>query len=388
MKKLSLLVLMCFVCCRAWAEGEAPKMSSAVHKVVYEAQQQIKKEEYLKAQECLKKFIEKHPQNHHYLVEFTLGNVLALMGKEREALSYYKASLDLYPDNAAALQNMGKIYFDLKKYEEAGDCLLKVYESNQARDPSVIYNVVVAYILAGKQKKALPHLEYLVSGQAGPPKTEWLEAMLKVYLDLQVKEKAFEVINRLLEKNGNDSRWWKILAQFYLDQGDNKKAIAALTVYSYLTPINRKEIILLADLNNYMGLPLKAAQYYEKALGFEDDPAIYEKLASAYIASHKPAKAIDVLGRAIKKRPTSKLYFMMGQVFYEQEDFEKSYQAFDKSFSLDHEDGQAVMMMGYCALQLENKHKAMIALKNAFQFPRQRKIAKELLKQVASWKER
>jgi hypothetical protein len=44
-------------------------------------------------------------------------------------------------------------------------------------------------------------------------------------------------------------------------------------------------------------------------------------------------------------------------------------------------------MMGYCALQLENKDKAMSALKNASQFPRQRKIARELLKQVASWKE-
>jgi tetratricopeptide (TPR) repeat protein len=203
--------LLAFLCFPAWAESEAPKLTVAAQKAVYEAQQLIKKKEYGKAVECLKGYIKKHLQKPHYLVEFTLGNTLALMGKEREALSHYKASADLYPDYAPTWQNMGKIYFDLKQYEQAGDCLLKAHNIDEKGDPSAIYNIAVSYIMSGKEKKALPHLEYLTSGQVGQPKTEWLEALFKVCMDLQLKEKAFEVINRLIDKNSNDPRWWKIL---------------------------------------------------------------------------------------------------------------------------------------------------------------------------------
>ena len=100
-------------------------MSLAIRKVVYKAQQLAGNKEYREAETCLRRYIEKHPEQPHYLVEFTLGNTLALMGKEREALSYYRASAGLYLDYSAPWQNMGKVYFDLKEYEPAGDCLLK-----------------------------------------------------------------------------------------------------------------------------------------------------------------------------------------------------------------------------------------------------------------------
>ncbi|MBW2119506.1 MAG: tetratricopeptide repeat protein [Deltaproteobacteria bacterium] len=382
MKNLLALSIMFLLCCPAWAETEAPKLTPAVRKTVYDAQQAMEKKEFLKAEKCLKKYVRKYPQKPHYLVEFTLGNALALMGKEREALSHYKASVDLYPDYAPIWQNMGKICFDLKQYEKAGDCLLKAYETGKKKDPSALYNVAVSYIMAGKEKKALPHLLYLSSGRAGLPKIEWLEAMLKVYMDLQLKEKAFELINRLIDKSGNDPRWWKMLAQFHLQQNDYKKALAALTIHSYLTPINKKNIMLLGDLASAVGVPLKAGEYYEKALNLSNSPANYEKLASAYIAAHKPAKAIQVLNMALKKKPASGLWFMMGQVLYQEENFDKAYNAFDQSARLDPGNGRAYLMMGYCALQTDRKDTARSAFQKASRFSKQRKMAKELLKQV------
>ncbi len=338
----------------------------------------------MKAQECLRKFIQKHPQKPHYLVEFTLANALAMAGKDKDALPHYRAAANLYPAFAAAWQNMGKIYFDLKEYDKAGDCLLKGYEINEKKEPSLLYYAAVSYIMSEKNKKALPHLQYLSSGEAGIPKTEWLEALLKVCMDLQLKKKAFEVIQRLLDKNGDDPRWWKILAQFHLEQSDYKNGVVALTVHSYLTPINLKDLMLLGDLNNAIGVPRKAAEYYKKALSLENNPADYEKLASAYIAAHKPAKAIDALNRALEKKATSKLWFMMGQVLYEEEDFDKAYNAFDQSARLDSKNGRAYLMMGYCAMQMAKKDAARNAFQKATRFPKQRKMAKELLKQIAS----
>ncbi len=389
--KLKVFLLLVFMfqfmvlfCSPLWAESKAPKLTPSVQKVVYEAQQAIEKKEYAKAERILLTFIDKHPKTPHYLVEFTLGNALSMEGKNIDALSHYKTSADLYPDFSPAWQNLGKVCFDLKQYDQAGDYMLKAYEIAEKKDPTLLYNAAVSYIMAKEEKKALPHLEYLASGGAGNPKTEWLEALLKVCMDLHHEKKAFEVIQRLVDKNENDPRWWKVLAQFHLQQGDYEKATAALKIHSYLVPIKKQDIILMGDLYNAIGVPLKAADYYEKAVKFEKASSVYEKLAAAYIAAHKPDKALNVLNQTLVEKSTSGLLFMMGRVRYEKEDFGKAYDAFKKSAQMNPKDGQAYLMMGYCALQMHKKDAAQTAFQKATEFRDQRKQAKELLKELAS----
>jgi len=368
----------------AWAESEAPKLTLEVQKVVYEAQQLMEKKDYLKAEGCLRKFIEKNRKRPHYLVEFTLANCLTMSGRDKDAVLHYRAAANLYPGFVAAWQNMGKIYFDLKQYDEAGDCLLNAYELSEKNDFSLLYYAAVSYIMAEKGEKALPHLELLASGEVGHPKTEWLEALLKVYMDLKFKEKAFAVVRRLIDENGDDPRWWKILAQLHLQQSDYKPAVAALTVHSYLTPLKKQDVVLLGDLTNAIGVPLRAAAYYEKALSLENNVGDYEKLASAYIGAHRPAKAIEVLDRALEKKPTSGLWFMMGQVLYEEENFDKAYNAFNQSARIDPKSGRAYLMMGYCALQMDKKETARSAFQKACRFPRQEKTAKRFLRHAVT----
>ena len=86
--------------------------------------------------------------------------------------------------------------------------------------------------------------------------------------------------------------------------------------------------MLLGDLNSAIGVPQKAAEYYKKALSMEKSPSNHKKLASTYIAAHKPEKAIGILEAALKQEPTSGLWFMMGQVLYEKENFDKAYLSF------------------------------------------------------------
>lgn len=137
----------------AWAETKAPELTYRIQKVVYTAQQAMEKKEYLKAEQCLWKYFKKHPQKPHYLVQFTMGNVLTLMGKEKEALSYYETSADLYPEYAPTWQNMGKIYFDIKQYEKAGDCLLKTYELVEKKNLHSFIMWLFATSLPKKRKR-------------------------------------------------------------------------------------------------------------------------------------------------------------------------------------------------------------------------------------------
>ncbi|MCD6353455.1 MAG: tetratricopeptide repeat protein [Proteobacteria bacterium] len=361
-------------------------MSPAIYGVVNKARQAMQDKDYGKAVQIIKDFIKKYPKRSHYLTEFTLANALSLSGKEQEALSHYRSSVKQYPEFPYAWQNMGKVYFDLKQYKTAGDCLLKGYEVSETRDPSLLYFASVSYLLAGKHKTALPHLKRLVSGKAGPPQVEWLEAFLQVCMELRLQKEAFDTVQSLLDKDGDNPRWWKILANLHLQDGDYKKGVAALTIYSYLSPLKKDELLLLGNLNCAIGLPMKASQYYEQSIAMQSNvkPADYERLASAYLAAHKPGKAKEALKQALKKKPTYKLWSMLGHVLYEEENFDKAYRAFKQAARLNRKDGKAHLIMGYCALQMDKKNMARAAFQKAASFPKQRKTAKELLGQIAS----
>ena len=392
MKRLFIFLLIFFLCSPALAypdkkEGKL-KLPPEVHRALYKAQQLMNKKEYLKTTEELKKFIHKYPKKNHYLIEFTLGNALTMCGKKKEVVTHYLAALDLKPDYNPAWMNLGKIYYDLKEYQKAGNALIKGYETGEKKEPGTLFNACSAFLMADKKENAIPYLKVLVSGKLGSPKQEWVQSLLMVYIDLKLTKKAEQMLERLVDRYRDNPLWWRLSYQFYANQNDYEKAITSLIIYSYLTPLKRDEIILLGDLLGVIGLPLEAAGYYEKALKSNGKPEEYEKLISFLLAAHKLEKARKALNQALKKNPTAKLWALLGQINYKQEKYEDALQAFSQSAHLDPDNGEYPLMMGYCALQLEKKDKAMLALKKASQFPRQHKIARELLKQVASWKER
>lgn len=365
------------------AEEKKEILTYAVQRVVYDAGLEIEQKQYQKAEKRLLEYISKNSKNPHYLVEFILGNALVLSGRAKKALVHYAASVDLKPGYAPAWQNMAKIYFDMEQYEKAGDCLLKTYEFMEKKDSSMLYNAAAFFIMAGKEAKSLPYLETLLLQDGEKIKIIWVEAFLKVCMDLQLEKKAIKIINELICKNKNDPELWKMLGRLYLWQKKYKKALAAFKIRSYLKPLNKKEdFLLLGDLSNFAGTPLKAAGYYQQAIEIDSQAGslLYEKLASAYIFAHRDARALEVLNKALIKKPCVKLWFMLGQILYRKEKFEEAYHAFNNCVSLDSKNGRAYLMMGYCSFNIKDTKRARPAFKKAARFPKQRKNAKEMLK--------
>jgi tetratricopeptide (TPR) repeat protein len=360
--------------------ADANEMPVCVRKAVYEAQQAMDKKEYADAGKMLLMFSEQHPELSHYLVEFTWGNLLVMKGRNQKAALRYEKSVDLNPEFSPAWQNLGKVYYDLQQYTKAGNCMVRLYELDGKKNFDPLYQGAVSFIMGKQPRKALPHLEYLASGTAGEPRKEWLEALLKVCMDLNLEKKALDVVRKVVARNEDDPCWWKVLAQLHLQQGHYKDAAAALTVHSYLTPLNRKDLILLGDLHAAIGVPVKAAACYEEALKIEQEACVCKKLAKAYIAALKPDKALKVLHDELSRRPTAALWRMTGWVYYGKEEFDKAYEAFEKSIQIDPKHGRIFLMMGDCAIRMKDMATAKRALCKAARFRKHRKQATALLK--------
>ena len=252
----------------------------------------------------------------------------------------------------------------------------------EERKPDLLYYAAVAHVLDGHPGKASPILEALVSGKHGEPAKEWFQALLNIYLDLDQEEKAERLIEQMMQRYGDQPETWKLCYQFETNRQNYKMAAVALTVYSYMKPLTREEAALLADLYAAIKVPLLACAYYEKAFASGASPEEYERLASAYLAAHRTGQARKLLTEAVKNEPTPNLWSLVGDLNYTEQDYEGAYYAFEESARLDPKDGRAYLMMGYCALQANKKTQAAEALQKAKGFPKQRKLAMQLLKRV------
>ena len=123
----------------------------------------------------------------------------------------------------------------------------------------------------------------------------------------------------------------------------------------------------------------------KKIITIDDDdvkPADCEKAASAYLAAHRPNKAIDVLQRGLESHPTSRMWWMLASTFYAKEDFEEAHHAFEKSTQSDPKNAGAHLMIGYCAIQLDHMQAAKKAFAQAARFPQQRAEAEKMLNEI------
>ncbi len=359
-------------------------LSVGASRVLYEAQQLMDGEEYDKAIRILEKYIERHPERNHGLIEFTLGNALYLTGRKEACLAHHRAAVEMNPAFASAWVNLGQVAYDLKRYGLAAQALTRGFEAaeEEEKDPDLLYYAAVAHVLDGRQERAVPILEALVAGRHGDPAKEWFQALLNIYLELDKEEKAERLIDRMMGHYGDQPETWKLSYQFEASRENYRMAAVALTIYSYLKPLTREERVLLGDLFATIEVPLLACIHYEQAFASGASPEEYERLASAYLSAHRPVQARQTLAEALKKEPTSMLWSLVGDLNYMEEDFEGAYHAFQDSARLDPQDGRAYLMMGYCALQLDNKKLAAEALEKAKGFPKQRRVAEEILTRV------
>jgi len=127
-----------------------------------------------------------------------------------------------------------------------------------------------------------------------------------------------------------------------------------------------------------IGVPLKAAAYYERAYSADTEPvpAEYKKLASAWLAAHEPEAARATLQTALAAHPTTVLWALQGDVEYIARDFTAALSAFSNSTELDPEFGRGYLMMGYCALELGETEAARRHLSRAAEFPDQAAAAR------------
>lgn len=387
--------------------------------VLYKANGFLENKQINKAIEVLESFRAKGEKGYrHHLISFTLGNCYLMQNTPSKAISLYQSALKEKRDFSTAWMNLAKCYHDLNQPMEAGRAFLKGYDTAEEKKAETLYYSAVSFLVAEKNKKALevferlltlhkdqiriewkeslvqtylacdqprkalPYIEELAKKTTGKKKKQWQEVLLYQYISLNMKTKARDYAEWLTKQYPLEPKWWKALANLHLSENRYKKAVVALTAYGFLKPLSKQEKQLMADLYSSIGIPIKAADFYEDILLKKMDPEIVKRLVHSYLNLHNPQKALETVEKGLKHISDDKLLILKGQVLYEMERYREAITAFEKTGSKNPERGQAWLMIGYAAWHVDDIQKARRAFQNAAKYPKQRETAQKVLRRL------
>jgi tetratricopeptide (TPR) repeat protein len=359
---------------------------------------------------------------HHPEIYFALGTCRLLKEAYKTAAKDFEEAVRLDPTHVGAWLNLAKASYELNDYPRAAHCFGQAYTRAEKKNPEHLYYSAVAYLMASRMppclaafeklftthtaaiqpawrenyvhalltadqpRKALPHIRQLAEQYSGEKQVQWQEILLYQYMQLDMQVQAREYAVFLTRQAPLRAKWWKAVAHVDLQAGSYAPALVAMTIYSFLTPLDAQETKLLADLNLQLGIPIKAAPLYETALVGKTNPSLIRSLAMALQQLGKTEEALAALNRFAPagrdKHP--ELMILRADLLYTLERFKEAAVAYRRAAKADKEKaGRAWLMAGYAALQIDDTQAGRQAFEKAATFQRHRKAARQALRQLA-----
>ncbi len=342
--------------------GEKPKrMAPAARKALVKAQEAVKRQEFSEARETLGAYLAANDDQAPADVYSLLGNTWYLEQQPDKACEAYRRGLARYPENASLHQNFAVASYMNENYAQAGDAFVKAFElADEKPDRALLFKAGAAYYNGEKFELARQSLNRLLAG-AEEIQLQWRQLLVYTHFSLKDWDAAESTLRPLLDAEPASAEYWKLLARLHVNRDNHREAAATLDIAYQLKAPDPSGWGELADLYLYLNAPLRAAKCIKR--GFGENPGLeeHEKLALAYARALRYDKAISEMDKAIEKEPTAKRYKMKATFYYKDRRFQKALASFEKVLRHAPEDKWAHLMMGFCAMSLDNyelAHKA------------------------------
>jgi tetratricopeptide (TPR) repeat protein len=358
---------------------------------------------------------------HHPEIYFILGNCHLLLEHHALAAVAYRQTVARDAARTSAWLNLARTYYEMNQYAKAGRCFIRGYETAEVKTPEPLYYSAVTYLMADDHKRcieifgrllaahpaavkpewkeylvhallasdqprrALPYIRELAHTYSGDKQIQWQEILLYQYMQLEMADEALDLALNLTRQAPTVAKWWKALTHIQLNGGREEEALAALTVYAFLTPLSMEQKKLLADLNLQLGIPVKAVPIYETCLKKKPNKELLQRLILAYRQLGRPKKALERINAiTLDPKKDTDLMMLKGEMLYSLKQFAEAATAYRQAGrSGGRHSGRAWLMAGYAAWQIDDISASKDAFAKATKYKRERKAATTALRQLA-----
>mgnify|MGYP000158870331 CR=1 FL=1 len=227
----------------------------------------------------------------------------------------------------------------------------------------------------------------LVEAKGEQPKENWLILQRANYYELKQPEKVTQVLEQLVRLYSKPE-YWVQLAGMYGEIGQEDKQLAIMESAwqaGYIT--SAQQLVSLAQLYRYHGVPYKAANLLEKAIDQGEVVANerhLEMIAMAYMAAKDDKKAIPALQQASKIAENGKFDAQLAQSYLNLEQWQDAIDAAEKAIERGgvKRIGDMHLVQGMSHFHLKQFAEALDAFSAAQSFQESAKTADQWFKYV------
>jgi len=270
---------------------------------------------------------------------FELSKILATQQSYQEALIYAEKAYELDKTNIWYQLFLAETYQLTHDYEGA----LKIYEEIVDTNPDNLeyyYQLAELYLGLNKYHQAIK-IYSKIETRIGISEEITMQKQ-KIYLHLNDFAKAENELKKLVEANPGESRYYGILAEFYISRDKKKEALDLYHKILTIDPDNAYIHMTLADYYRKEGDRKKS--FEELKLGFSnpnlDVDTKINILLSFYtineIVSNLKGEAFELAELLVETHPEDpKVYSIYGDLLSQDQQFEKARDAFLQVLAFD-----------------------------------------------------
>jgi len=304
--------------------------------------------------------------------EFILGNAYYSTGDNAKAEASYDHALKRYPDFLRAWANLGVIYYTTGRYTQAVTCFAKCVSLGD-RDPTTFG--LLAYSLEQEKKVVQAEMAYMQALAGDPANADWLEGLLRIYLDGRQYGRAEWLVKDLIKQRPKETRFWLAYANILVALNRKLEAIALLEVSQGTGIAGSTELNLLADLYAEQRLVPEAIAVYQHLMS--SSPELGEKklltLADLLIYSGSLPQAQKVLDALAAARLTpsgrAALLLSRSDLLAAQRQWPEARAVLEELLKAEPLNGRALLSLGKVYQAEANLPRAQLAFEAASQIP-------------------
>ena len=294
-----------------------------------------------------------------------LGQKQFLSGNINKALLTASDAVEIKPDYIPAWLLLGKISLEQNKLKQARECFVKCLDLNPISGEANYYMGIV-YEQLGRPDEAYSFYENAFS--ADPDNVPYFLAMAEVLIGQGKLAAAAELLNGRISGGTYDASVYLLAGEVFTLQKDHSRAVVMFRKALAMSPGDLLATESLAFALHRAGRPKDALVLLEKLTRDDRHQDKQESwsyqfgMGDCYMSLGQYHKAKRCFEYVTDRNPTEPaVWLRLAQVSLQQDDFDRANFYAEKVLALQADNTDAMMVVGYVAIEREDFQKAQSA---------------------------
>lgn len=279
-------------------------------------------------------------------------------GKYDNALIFMRSAASSKPENIWYQLSLAELFQKNKKYNEAADVYAKLIKQYPER-VDLYFELADSFLYGGKNADAIMVYDK-ISEMIGVTQEVAIQKQ-KLYLKMGKLDKAVAEIQKLIDTNPDEIRYYSLLVEMYQANNMNEKVLETLKKMESVDP--NSPYLLLSKADYYRSIGEKEKSFSEIKNAFQSTKLDFDTkmgiLSSYYIILQRypelKEQALQLNQILVETHPEeSRAFAVYGEFLYQDKKYEEAKVQYQKSLQLDKSSFMVWQQLLFCESDLQN----------------------------------